>query len=98
MRLCVQVFFFLSVEVTFRDSVSTAPKPIYAQVTVCCLCHYKIARHHMIPTIMATTNPRIPMIMSASAPLVSAIFFSNVCFAFKDDSLILRLINTEFKY
>jgi hypothetical protein len=90
--VCSRVFLPVN-RVTSGDSASTAPKPIYAQVSLTCLCHYKIARHHMIPTIMATTNPRIPMIMSKSAPLVSAIFFSNIVFLFKDHFLIVWSMN-----
>ena len=90
--VCSRVFLPVN-RVTSRDSASTAPKPIYAQVSLTCLCHYKIARHHMIPTIMATTNPRIPMIMSKSAPLVSAIFISNIVFLFKDHFLIVWSMN-----
>ncbi|MGB6531331.1 MAG: hypothetical protein WBF33_24755, partial [Candidatus Nitrosopolaris sp.] len=82
--MCSRVSIPIS-RVTSRDSVR--PEPISAQVSICYLFLYNIARHHMIPTIMATTNPRIPMIMSKSAPLVSAIFFSNICITFKDDSL-----------
>ncbi len=90
--VCSRVFLPVN-RVTSGDSASTAPERIYAQVSLTCLCHYKIARHHMIPTIMATTNPRIPMIMSKSAPLVSAIFFSNIVFLFKDHFLIVSSMN-----
>ena len=89
--VCSRVFLPVN-RVTSGDSASKAPKPIYAQVSLS-MCHYKIARHHMIPTIMATTNPRIPMIMSKSAPLVSAIFFSNIVFLFKDHFPIVWSMN-----
>jgi hypothetical protein len=46
----------------------------------------------MIPAIIATTNPRIPMIMSASPPLVP-ILLSNIVFLFKDHFLIVWSMN-----
>jgi hypothetical protein len=42
-------------------------------------CQSNIARHIRIPTITATINPTIPMIMSKFAPLLLLrIFFSNI--------------------
>jgi len=80
-----------------RGTVRTASKQMSAQVSVCYLCHYKIARHHMIPTIMATTKPRIPMIMSKSAPFVPAIFFSTIVVLFKVHFLLDQLRPFQYR-
>ena len=44
-------------------------------------CHLTIARHIMIPSITATFNPTIPMIISRPEPLVYfPIFFCNIIY------------------
>ena len=53
--MCSRVFLLVR-GVTSSDSVSTVPKPIGTSISVTCV---------MIPTIMVTTNPRIPVIMSS---------------------------------
>jgi len=87
MKLCAQVFFFLSAELPL-EILSVQRQSQYRHEYQYVTCYYKIARHHMIPTIMATTNPRIPMIMMASAPLVP-ILLSNIVILFKDHFMIV---------
>jgi hypothetical protein len=60
----------------------------------CYWCHFKIARHIRIPTIKATINPTIPMIISKPEPVVYfPMFFNNIRFIFKDHFQIVWSIN-----
>ena len=61
--------------------------------------HFKIARHTRIPTTRATTNPKIPTVMSTVEPLpYLPIFLGNISVLFKGHSQDMMNSTSYYHY